>query len=313
MQGVLQGFAVVLILIGIGLATAVALPRKREAISSGLTPLIFYITNPALMFVLLSDTDLRAVIGVFTPIALITAALTGGLYAVISKLVFKTAACRLPTAAMSTSYVNAGNIGVPLALYAVGSTTPVVSVLIAQLLVIAPIYLCLFALASRGQRGISKSQPLGKTILKSIANPVTIAALIGAAFSVFALSLPQIALEPIRMLGEASIPLLLMAFGLALYGQKPLADKALRNEIFVATGFKVLFMPLAAFLVARFVFDLAGVDLLGVVIMAALPTAQNVLLFSQQFNLEISIPREVILTSTLLTIPVVLLATFILS
>ena len=81
MQGVLQGFSIVLILIGIGLVTARFLPRKRESIATGLTPLIYYITNPALMFMLLSETDLRSVIGVYTPIELITAAVTGGLYA----------------------------------------------------------------------------------------------------------------------------------------------------------------------------------------------------------------------------------------
>lgn len=312
MQGVLQGFAIVLILIGIGLATSVALPGKREMIAKGLTPLIFYITNPALMFVLLSGTDLRAVIGVFTPIALITAVLTGGLFALFSKLVFKTPTHRLPAAAMSTSYVNAGNIGVPLALYAVGSTNPVVSVLIAQLLIIAPIYLCMFALASRAQRGSTDSQPLGTTIVKSIANPVTIATFIGAVFSFFNWSLPEVIHAPVQMLGDASIPLMLMAFGMSLYGQRPLSDKSLRGEIYVATAFKVLFMPLLAWLVARFVFGLGGVDLLGVVIMAALPTAQNVLLFSLQFKLDVAIPREVVLTSTLLTVPTVLLATFLL-
>ncbi|PRA10627.1 hypothetical protein CQ010_12880 [Arthrobacter sp. MYb211] len=312
MQGVLQGFAVVLILIGIGLLTSIALPRKRVAITQGLTPLIFYITNPALMFTLLASTDLHAVIGVFTPIALITAVLTGALYALVAKLVFKTPAHRLPAAAMSTSYVNAGNIGVPLALYAVGSTNPVVSVLIAQLLIIAPVYLCMFAMVSRARRGDTGNMPLAKTILKSIANPVTIATLLGAVFSFFGLRLPEVIHAPVQMLGDASIPLLLMAFGMALYGQRPLSDKDLRGEIYLATAFKVLFMPVFAWLVARFVFGLAGIELLGVVIMAALPTAQNVLLFSQQFKLPVAVPREVVLTSTLLTIPVVLLATFLL-
>ena len=41
---------------------------------------------------------------------------------------------------MSASYVNAGNIGLPIAVYAIGSSAPVVSVL----LVIAPLYLALF-------------------------------------------------------------------------------------------------------------------------------------------------------------------------
>lgn len=311
MQGVLQGFAVVLILILIGLATAYFLPRQRADIAKGLTPLIYYITNPALMLVLVSGTDLHAVLGVFTPIALLTAVVTGGLYALSARLLFRTPARRLPAAAMATSYVNAGNIGVPLALYAVGSTSPVVSVLIAQLLIIAPIYLCLFALASRGS-GERHTAPVGRTVLKSIANPVTIGTFVGAIISWFGWTLPEVVFSPIQMLGEASIPLLLVAFGLSLYGQRPLANKELRAEVFLGAGFKVLFMPLLAWVVARYAFSLQGTELLGVVIMAALPTAQNVLLFSQQFRLNQDVPREVILTSTFLTFPVVLFATVLL-
>ena len=309
MQGVLQGFSIVLILIGVGLVTAKALPRKRESIATGLTPLIYYITNPALMFMLLSETDLQQVLGVYTPVALITAALTGGLYALGAKLIFKVPTARLSGAAMSTSYVNAGNIGVPLALYAVGSTNPVVSVLIAQLLMIAPVYLCLFALTARAGIRPENRTPLGKTILRSIANPVTIATFIGASFAAFNLHLPEVINTPLDMLGQASIPLLLMAFGMSLYGQRPLANKALRGEVFLATFFKMIFMPLVAWVVASQVFKLNGTDLLGVVIMAALPTAQNVLLFSQQFRLESTMVREVILSSTLLALPVSLVIT----
>lgn len=312
MQGVLQGFSIVLILIGVGLVTARVLPRKRESIAAGLTPLIYYITNPALMFMLLSETDLRSVIGVYTPIALITAAVTGGLYALSAKLFFKVPANRLPGAAMSTSYVNAGNIGVPLALYAVGSTNPVVSVLIAQLLLIAPVYLGIFALAARARGNQENRSPLGRTILRSIANPVTIATFIGALFAAFDLNLPEVIYIPIDMLGQASIPLLLMAFGMSLFGQRPLADKALRGEVFLATFFKMLFMPVVAWAFAALVFRLEETDLLGVVIMAALPTAQNVLLFSQQFRLETTVVREVILCSTLLALPVTLVITFVL-
>ncbi|UYQ76998.1 AEC family transporter [Glutamicibacter sp. JL.03c] len=312
MQGVLQGFAVVIILIGIGFCTARFMPQRREAIAKGLTPLIYYITNPALMFILLAGTDLHAVVGVFTPIALITAVLTGGVYALLATVFCKTPLQRIPAGAMATSYVNAGNIGVPLALYAVGSTTPVVSVLVAQLLIIAPLYMCLFALVSR-RHGASGSAPLGRTILKSVANPVTIATFIGALFSWFQIRLPEVLHSPVQMLGDSSIPLLLLAFGMSLYGQKPLADKALRGEVLLGAGLKVVFMPMAAYLLARVVFGLQGTDLLGVVIMAALPTAQNVLLFSQQFRLNPVVPREVILTSTLLTLPVVLLATFLLT
>ncbi|WP_313811381.1 AEC family transporter [Glutamicibacter sp.] len=312
MQGVLQGFAIILLLIGAGLAAAVLLPSKRDALARGMTPLIYYLTNPALMFILLSETDLRQVAGVFTPIALLVAVLTAGLYALVSRLAFKTRWSNLPSAAMSTSYVNAGNIGVPLALYAVGSTVPVVSVLLAQLLLIAPFYLCLFALIAKRRQGADSQGNIGRTILRSIANPLTTMAFLGALFSFAGWRLPGVLHAPLQMLGDASVPLLLVAFGLALYGQKPLANPSIRAEVYVGTAFKLFVAPAIAWVAGSVLFHLQGVDLLGVVMMAALPTAQNVLLFSQQFKLPVDVPREIILLSTLLTLPVILLITLVL-
>lgn len=94
------------------------------------------------------------------------------------------------------------------------------------------------------------------------------------------------------MLGQTSIPLLLMAFGMSLFGQRPLANKQLRGEAPLGAAFKVPFMPLLAWVVARFLFHINGADLLGVVIMVALPAAQNVLLFSQQFRLCQEVPAK---------------------
>ncbi|GAA1672042.1 hypothetical protein GCM10010977_17270 [Citricoccus zhacaiensis] len=54
--------------------------------------------------------------------------------------------------AMAASYVNAGNIGLPIALYAVGSSVPAVSVLVTQLLVLAPFSLTVLGLSLAAQR-----------------------------------------------------------------------------------------------------------------------------------------------------------------
>lgn len=76
-----------------------------------------------------------------------------------------------------------------------------------------------------------------------------------------------------------------------------------------ARGDSEPFMPLLAWTFAAFVFGLQGIDQLGVVSMAALPTVQNVLLFSQQFSLEATVVRDVVLCSTLLALPVTLVIT----
>lgn len=314
MEGVLLGFGVVLALVAVGFGAAALLPQQTPAMQKGLTPAIYYITNPALMFILLAETDLAAVIGVYTPIALITAALAGGLYALVARLLLRRSGARTAVGAMASSYVNAGNIGIPIALYAVGSSAPVVSVLLAQLLVIAPVYLSIFAWSGRNRTAHNDgaTAPLGRTLARSIANPVTVATAAGALMSVTGLHLPEVLWTPVEMLGHASIPMLLMLFGMSLYGQKPLSERRVRADVALGSIIKLALMPLIAWAVARFLFGVDGVQLLGVVIMAALPTAQNVFLFSSQFGIQSTLVRDIILLSSLLSLPAVLLVALLL-
>ncbi|WP_285106963.1 AEC family transporter [Promicromonospora sp. MEB111] len=334
MSGVLLGFAIVLVLVGVGFVAAWALPGEARAMQRGIAPLVYYITNPALMFLLMSDADLGAVLRTYTPIALITAAATGLLYAVVAGGLLRRPAGPVAAGAMASSYVNAGNIGVPIALYAVGTAAPVVSVLIAQLLVVAPVYMSVFAWcrhrAGRAGRFVdpdgagdagaveaadvesaAAARSLGATLARSLANPVTVATGLGLLAAAFSVDLPAVLGQPVEMLGHASVPLLLLLFGMSLRGQRPLGREA-RAEVVLGTVLKTLAMPALAWVVGRFLFGLDGLDLLGVVLMAALPTAQNVFLFAGHFRLATTPVRDITLVSMLLALPVSLVITVLL-
>lgn len=315
MSGVLLGFAIVLVLVAVGYAAAWLLPGEAHAMRRGISPLVYYVTNPALMFQLMAHADLGAVLRTYTPIALITAAATGLLYALVAGGLLRRDAGRVAAGAMASSYVNAGNIGVPIALYAVGSAAPVVSVLIAQLLIIAPLYLSVFAWCRhRADRAAVAAGPaggLGATLGRSLANPVTVATALGLLTAAFSVDLPAVLARPVEMLGDASVPLLLLLFGLSLRGQRPMGREA-RAEVVLGTVLKALVMPALAWVVGRFLFGLDGIELLGVVLMAALPTAQNVFLFAGHFRLATTSVRDVTLLSMLLALPVSLLVTLLL-
>ena len=320
MTGVLLGFGVVAVLTAVGFATAALLPGEARTMRAGLTPVIYYLTNPALMVVLVAGTDLGAVLGVYTPIALATAAVAGALFALYSGLVLRRGAARTAVGAMASSYVNAGNIGLPIALYAVGSAAPVVSVLLAQLLVIAPLYLLVFSWATRPSRRAGPgaavrtaapgrtSTSTGRTIVRSVANPVTVGTAAGVLLSATGLEVPEVLWAPLEMLGQASVPLLLLLFGMGLHGQRPFRNRALVPDVLGGTLVKVVAMPVLAWAIGRFGFGLGGTELLGVVVMAALPTAQNVFLFSSQFRMPANAARDIILLSSVLSVPAVLLA-----
>ncbi|WP_299166526.1 AEC family transporter [uncultured Arthrobacter sp.] len=327
MEGVLLGFGIVLALVGVGVLASILLPTRTGAMQEGLTPVIYYITNPALMFILLAETELAEVLSVYTPIALIVAAATAAVYALLSRFILKCQAAQIAVGAMASCYVNAGNIGIPIALYAVGSSAPVVSVLLAQLLVIAPVFLTIFAWCGRktgshgsaasagtaGSAGSAGTSPtLVRTVLRSVANPVTTGTAAGALFAATSLTLPPIIWTPLEMLGQASIPLLLVVFGMSLRGQKPLAQRNVRADVVLGSVVKLALMPLIAWAVAYYLFRVEGTALLGVVAMAALPTAQNVFLFSAQFGLRVTLVRDIILVSSLLALPASLLVALLL-
>ncbi|GAA1745587.1 AEC family transporter [Kocuria aegyptia] len=321
MTGVLLGFGVVAVLAVTGFATAALLPGEARTMRAGLTPVIYYLTNPALMLVLVAGTDLRAVLGVYTPIALATAAVAGALFALYSGVVLRRGAARTAVGAMASSYVNAGNIGLPIALYAVGSAAPVVSVLLAQLLLIAPLYLLVFSWAARPRRRTGpgaapatraaapgrESTSAGRTIVRSVANPVTIGTAAGVLLSATGLEVPEVLWIPLEMLGQSSVPLLLLLFGMSLHGQRPFRNRALVPDVIGGTLIKVAVMPVLAWAIGRFGFGLGGTELLGVVVMAALPTAQNVFLFSSQFRMPANAARDIVLLSSFLSFPAVLL------
>jgi malonate transporter len=99
---------------------------------------------------------------------------------------------------------------------------------------------------------------------------------------------------------------MLMSYGAALR-LSPWPGRAGHNgEMLVATVLKMLVMPVVAW-VAGTTFGLEGHVLLGVVITAGLPTAQNIFLHATRYRTGEDVARETILVTTLCSLPVALL------
>ena len=118
--------------------------------------------------------------------------------------------------------------------------------------------------------------------------------------------LPAALLSPLEMLAGAAIPLMLMSYGAALRLSPPIGRAGHNGEVVLATVLKMAVMPVVAWLVGVAL----GLDdrvLLGVVITAALPTAQNIFLHATRYRVGEDVSRETILVTTLASLPVALL------
>jgi malonate transporter len=304
MLGVLIGFSI------IGFVILVGYIVQRSGIAGDgagrvLSRIAFFVTTPALLFTVLADADVALLFSRFLLTAFITVVIAAGLYVLLSRLFFRTPIAETVLGAASASYANANNIGLPVAIYVLGNAQYVAPLLLMQLLILAPTILGILDISTSGRVSVRSilTQPLR--------NPMIIASVLGVVVAVSGITLPEPVLAPLEILGGAAIPMVLLAFGMSLPGQRLLKAGSGRKQVVTASVLKVALMPVAAYLIGRFVFDLSSTELFAVATISALPTAQNVYNFAARYDRATVVTRDVVLLTTIASVPVlVLLALF---
>jgi malonate transporter len=298
MGGVLLGFGIIGFVILVGYIAARLRIGGPEA-GFVLNRIAFFITGPALLFTVLAQADIGDVFSVPLLVALISAVSMAAIYLVINLVFWRDPLGRSTIGSMASGYVNANNIGLPVAVYVLGDAHYVAPLIVIQLVIFAPIGLAILDISARG------SVSFGAILSQPIRNPLIIASLTGLVIAVLGIELPDAVLAPFELLGGAAVPLILMAFGMSLYGQKPFAANDGRSRIVVASTLKTVAMPAVAWLIASLGFGLSGPELFAVVTLAALPTAQNIFNYASRYDTGVVLARDTVLATTLASVPVI--------
>ncbi|MEU5366589.1 AEC family transporter [Streptomyces sp. NPDC005925] len=297
MQGVLSGFAVIAVVIGVGYVIG-----RRDWLGvhgqEVLTKLAFYVASPALLFTLLARADLSVIFsGRLLVTALSTAAAAGVFVAV--GVVRGWGVGRTTIGALCSSYVNSANLGIPIAVYVLGDASLVAPVLLFQLVVLNPIALTVLDLSGAGAEG-----PMWRRLLSPLSNPIAVATLAGVAVSAVGLDIPGPVLDPLTLIGNMSVPAVLLAFGISLRGSAVPGRGSDRGAVLLSVTLKAVVQPLAAWALGAHVFGLHGAALLDVVVTSALPAAQNLYTYASQYRVAETLARDAILLSTTASVPV---------
>src|SRR5690606_9319159 len=174
-------------------------------------------------------------------------------------------------------------------------------VILFQQAVYTPLYL--FVLHRLTEGGVSATSGVVRSI---VGNPVIIASAVGIVLVLAGVHMPAVVLEPIQSLADMAIPAMLLAYGLSLHGSRPLAkEDGYRGLIAVASVSKLLIMPIIA-LGVGLLLGMRGVSLYEVVVMAALPTAQNVYVAAARYRASENLARDTVLITTIGTVLVLL-------
>ena len=294
----LIGFSTILVVIaaGAGLAHRGVLDARSQRT---LGEIAFFVASPALMVITISRVHLEAAAANLVASSVSLAGCFAA-YAVFARLRWKIGTGPLLIGALSSSYVNAGNLGIAIAAYVVGDITVVVPTLLVQMLFVQPIALIIL------DRLTGRGEGVPAALRRLVTNPLTLAALLGLVLALTGWHLPAAVVSPLEMLAGAAIPLMLMSYGAALRLSPPLGRAGHNREVTLITVLKLGVMPIIAWAVAV-ALGLDGRVLLGVVITAALPTAQNIFLHATRYRVGEDVARETILVTTLASLPVALL------
>ena len=293
-------------LILIGYVAARVTRQPAEALG-WMNTFIIYAALPALFFKLVSRTpieDLARIDFIAADIAATYAIFI--LLFLIARFLRRASVADSTIQAFGGSYGNIGYMGPGLALLAFGDAAAVPVALIVCLenathFIVAP--------AMMAVAGGDKRPPLqlaGEVVRKVALHPFIISTGLGFLVAASGLAVPTAAQRLVDYLAQAAAPCALFAMGVTL-ALRPL--KRVPVEIGYLSAAKLIIHPVAVYVALSLAGDFDHVWVYSAVLLAALPTATNVFVISQQYGVwQERASATVLITTALsvLTLPVLL-------
>ena len=307
MQGVLAGFATLGAIIALGflLAHFRVLGADSQEL---LTRLVFFVATPALLFQTLSKAPIGQIFSSGLAVGALSFVGTAAVYTLLARTVWRRSTGDTVLGAMSSAYVNAANLGLPITVYVLGTASFIAPVLLMQLVVITPLALAVLdTVATEGRSSVLR------TLTQPLRNPITVGSFLGLLCSLAGWQVPSTIASPIALIAGMAVPGVTLAYGVSLrLGPRPIAGGS-GVELAVVCLLKLLVQPVLAYAAARWLFDLDGRALLAVTVVAALPTAQNIFVYATRYDRSTTLARDSIFVTTLLSVPVLLAITALLA
>ncbi|MGD8200079.1 AEC family transporter [Ornithinimicrobium sp. W1679] len=300
MAAVLQGFWLIAAVVAVGwlLAHTRLFGRTEQQMLARLT---FWVGSPALLFLVVADADVGVIFSGFLVATVAGVVVTAAAYLLLARLVLRRSLTHALMGGMSVSYVNSNNLGLPIAIYVLGDASWSAPIILMQLLVLQPAWLAALDASQSGRVS------LGRLLRSPVTNPLTIGSMLGLVVALTGITLPAVVRGPTELVGGLAIPGMLLAFGISLRLSPLPRGRDNLAELAAVVLLKLGLMPAVAGLVAGPVLGLSGAEVLAVVVMSTLPTAQNVFVLAVAYGRGEDIARDSVFVTTVLAAPAVLL------
>lgn len=296
MQDALGGIATIWLVIGVGwlIARLGLVDQSGRRMMIGLA---FSVGSPALLFNLVSTASLDHLFSLTVVVSVLAVVTTMSTFLLLSWWWFRPTTGQRVIGVMASAYTNAGNFGLPLALALLGDATWVAPILLMQVGVIMPTCLAILDNAAARETG-ARIRPW-TYIAMPLKNPITVGILLGLLVNLTGIVVPGPLAAASDLVGGMAVPLMLLSFGVSLH-LDPLAGSGSRSALlWLIVTLKVVFHPLAAWFLGSVIFGLTGTDLYAVVLLGALPTAQNVYVIASHYRESELLARDAVFWTTI--------------
>lgn len=244
--------------------------------------------TPALCLHVLLTTEVSGQVGATLVIAYVVVSLLGA--AVGGLLTPRVSAPTRRAVMASVAISNSGNMGLPIALFALGQAGFEQSVLLFLASVVLGFVVGPLLFGS-GKGSVAALKGLLKL-------PALWTIAIALLMRVFDWSLPLGVMRGVEMLSDATLPIVLLALGIQLGATEKVR---LTRAVITASLVRVGAMPFLS-LGVGLLFGLSGVPLQALVLAGAMPTAVNAFLLSMEYQGDVRTVADTVTVSTLLSL-----------
>ncbi|MHA6251550.1 AEC family transporter [Oceanobacillus sp. CAU 1775] len=266
------------------------LQKFRAMDVRSISAMTIHILAPALIFITLYDTTFDRsylVIIVFMFVLLGFVVLSNK----ILKRIFGWSPQIESASILASGFLNAGNYGLPVVLFSLG---PAVLPYAVFIMVIQGLMNNFFGIyyASRGKSGVKQA------LLNVMKMPTTYAAMLGILFQVLEIPLTESLHSMISIVGEASIPVMMLVLGMQLGTMTALR---LNWQVIISSvSIKMIASPIIAYVFV----SLIEIDpLVGtlLIIISAMPTAATTTMYAIEFDTEPELVSSITFIATVVS------------
>ena len=270
------------------IATGFVFAHWKKINLTSVTEIIVYLGTPSLVFSSLAGKPLFANdIAVLSAGILLIFAIVG----VFIRFYFLVSGFSSRGFALPTLFMNAGNMGIPLALFAFGQAGLQRATLMFVIITFLQYSLGIYILNGRSNW------------TEIFRLPLIYAALVGLSVNLAQISLPEVLLRPIIMLGQATIPIMLISLGYRLHEVESLQWGHALGGALARIGGGFAAANLAVHLIGA-----EGVNRQVLLLYGALPAAVVNFVLTEKYRQDPALAASIVVISTFIsifTIPVV--------